>query len=74
MRRFNIIDESWEEGFEGRRREDIILVLIARFGPANVASLATRVRTEARPDELNRWLDLAATAPDLPAFLAQVGG
>ncbi|MGL4549898.1 MAG: hypothetical protein ACRC33_01820, partial [Gemmataceae bacterium] len=68
-------NEGRQEGILETQRDAAVRVLRLRFGadPA-VAALVARVQAETRPDELIRWHELAVTARDLPAFLADVGG
>ncbi len=65
-----LIQEIIEEATEAGRRDDIITILVARFGPeARALRAALKTVGDARLKEL---LALAATCPDLASFREQV--
>ncbi len=61
-------EEGREDGRAEGRAESLLIVLRARHGHA-AEPLAPRIRGERRTPVLDRWLELAAEAPTLEAFV-----
>jgi hypothetical protein len=65
--------EWQEQARKQEQRRSVLQVLQFRFPEAVPADLAAAVEELDDSEELDRWLDEAATAPSLDAFRAAVG-